>query len=250
MPPTARPALMKLWFLLDIPLSTVRIALMRNRAYFTDDDLFHLQLLFIKLDACLTDPLSFIGGESGLRKILLAEGSLTTLWNTLRRPNAVDALHLLVRHVWLPGPSIRAAMVTDKNASVLGVPLAQCGRAGYELWGLGIRKLMRPDELVMREGVRRRLKLEEQFVSMLRWGTYARTKEGKYVAVSREAAMKAVEEVVPTVEWGRGRREWRKVKKERRERMEFKFLLEDENEEWDRGRREVMELLRGQEDVD
>ncbi|PNS16475.1 hypothetical protein CAC42_209 [Sphaceloma murrayae] len=173
-------ALQKVWFLLDIPVSAPRLGLIQNRAYFTDTDLWALHLFFVKLDMYWTDPVNYLGGEKMVREYLMQERTLSTLWDFLRgRRNAsVDMLSLWVKHGYTPreriyGPLTKEGQEAWENKAeytIMDVPVAMCGRGGYELYGLGRARLIRPDELVMREQVRRQLRLEATMFKFIRYG--------------------------------------------------------------------------------
>lgn len=175
-------ALQKVWFLLDLPLSSLRIALLRNEAYFTKVDIWALHVFFVKLDMYWTDPINCTGGERMVRKYLLMEPSLTTMWDFMRGEDgdkSVDMLRLWVKHGYQPAArGVRPETERDQEAwdnvekyKVMGVPLKMCGRGGYELYGLGEQMLLRPDELVIREGVRRGYGFETQIFRMMVYGT-------------------------------------------------------------------------------
>lgn len=199
----ATAALKRLWLLLDLPLSSLRIALIQNQAYFSAQHLAVLQHLFIKLDMYFTDALSFTGGEWCTRQLLLAERGLTTLWDWLRwkgRMGAVDALALWVRHCYrVPrrGPFPEAQAVQrdweSGGARCMGTPVELCGRWGNEMRGRGEARLVGVEELVVNEGVRRGLELERELIRMMLWGYTDR--EGRTVRLPRK------EELVPSLRW-------------------------------------------------
>jgi len=196
---TTTTALLKMWFLLDLPLNVARIAMIQNRAYFLNTDLFAMMTFFIKFDMSCTDPINYTGGESIVRKCLLSEPTLTPLWDFLRRSapendhfpktsydstlrrttgfNHVDVLALFLRHCYslpLHPPDDMPHEAKEKyyrgEGRIMGLALAECGRFGNELRGRGSEKLLRPDELVLREGVRRKLDMERYLLRMVRWG--------------------------------------------------------------------------------
>lgn len=164
-------ALRKMWLLLDLQTNIHRIALIQNEDYFTKYDLYFFLHLCVKLDMHYTDPVAFVGGEGVVRKYLLGERTFSTMWDWLRGVDGtskLDVLRLWVRHGYGPvrrGPFPETAEEAKawegvKEATVVGVPVNMCGRWGNELLGRGPNKLLRPDQLVMREGVRRRLELQ------------------------------------------------------------------------------------------
>lgn len=82
----------------------------------------------------------------------------------------LDMLRLWVRHKWtIPD----YAMEPVRTMSVMGIPWSQIGTQRFER---GVSKdggepqiLLRPDELVMLEGIRRKLSLHERWTSMVSW---------------------------------------------------------------------------------
>ncbi|OQO13900.1 hypothetical protein B0A48_00775 [Cryoendolithus antarcticus] len=150
-----------------------------------------------------------------LRETLLGEKSLTPLWRVVRgwspdpgQPRVVmdrlDMLKLWVRHYYKRPEGQNQAM---KNQKIMGVPWWECGTAGLErvgqpyVKGEGTRErpwvlvkpgevhrrpdpLLRPDQLVMREGVRREMGLHHLWVRMMTWGFY--DARGRKIVVRRE----------------------------------------------------------------
>lgn len=173
-------AVKKMWFLIDIPISAPRVALIHNTAYFPANTLIVLQTMFIKLDMLYTDPLRSAGGEYRMREMLLSERSLTTLWNYLRGADGtsrLDITRLWIRHGYRRPQPVRPMtqqQQTEYEAKakmpIMGVPAKLVGRWGFECWGLGQNRLIRPDELVAKEGVRRRLNLQREYLRMISSG--------------------------------------------------------------------------------
>ncbi|GAB7351087.1 hypothetical protein MBLNU459_g1557t3 [Dothideomycetes sp. NU459] len=173
-------AVKKMWFLLDMPISAPRVALIHNSAYFTPATLVVLQTLFVKLDMLYTDPVRASGGEHRMREMLLAERSLTTLWNYLRGADGtsrLDVVRLWVRHGYKRPQPLRPLTEQAQKEweerqklPIMGVPALLVGRWGFECWGLGKNRLIRPDELVAKEGVRRRLGLQREYMRMVASG--------------------------------------------------------------------------------
>jgi len=165
LPKRARLVLKKMWFTMDLGDNARRIGLIHNKTFWTNKDLFIATMFFIKLDMRFTDPIDG-NGEMSLRKLLLAQRSLSILLAVLKRKEMVNELEMLqmyVRWKYNPAPEHR-------GMSILGVPPDQIGRGQLEGWGLGTKKLLRPDELVMRESVRRRLDFHKRYMDMMVWG--------------------------------------------------------------------------------
>ena len=165
LPKRASSVLKKVWVTMDLSDNARRIGLLHNKAFWTNKDLFVATMFFIKLDMQFTDPVDG-NGEVSLRKLLLAQRSLSTLLAVLKRKEVANELELLqmyVRWKYRPAPEHR-------GLSILGVPPEQVGKGQLEGWGLGTKKMLRPDELVMRESVRRRLDFQKQYMDMMVWG--------------------------------------------------------------------------------
>ena len=110
---------------------------MHNESYWTDNDLYNIQLLTIKLDMRFNDPIEG-PGDDGLRKLMLGQRGLTPLCHLLKRTRFIDNLEV--------------------------------GRGHLEGWGVGKVHLYRLDELVMRESCRRNMNLKSHLYTMMVWG--------------------------------------------------------------------------------
>lgn len=67
-------------------------------------------------------------------------------------------------------PKVQADYDLRQNMPIMGIPPHLVGRFGFECWGLGKQRLMRPDELVMREGLRRKLDMQRYYLRMIAAG--------------------------------------------------------------------------------
>ncbi|KAI9794512.1 MAG: hypothetical protein M1833_000372 [Piccolia ochrophora] len=157
--------LKRLWLTMDVPSNAKRIGLFHNESFWTDEDLYVATMFFFKLDMCLNDPVDG-HGETTLRRLLLGQSSLTPLWQILRRTaltTRLEILRLYVRYSWVPAEP-------NRGMSVLGVPANEVGKGCMERRGKGDQRLLRVDELVMRESERRSLGMEEYYIYMLLYG--------------------------------------------------------------------------------
>ena len=166
LPKRASIVLKKLWFTLDISDNARRVALVHNKPFWGNKDLFVATMFFIKLDMRLTDPM--LGtGETGLRSLLLNQRSLTLLHDALQRrtlTSQLDLLRLLVRHHYNPRRPLH-------DQSVCGVPAKEVGQLQYEGWGSGKPKLfLKVENLVAKEGIRRGLGIEKHYLDMMLHG--------------------------------------------------------------------------------
>ena len=166
MPKRASEAIKKIWFTIDISDNARRIGIMHNRNFWEDKDLYLATMFFLKLDMRLTHPTTG-NGETGLRKMLLGQRSLSTLARVLRREemrNRLDMLKMVIRYDYSPP--------RQTCKTILGVTAAEVGRLQWEGWGECGRKnkFVGICELVMKEGIRRRLGLQGCYVDMMCFG--------------------------------------------------------------------------------
>ena len=134
----------------------------------------------MKLCMAFGDPVDG-DGESRLVEMVLGQRSFSTLERVLSRKegrSGLEVLRMWVRWRWVARPE-------QKGMSVLGVPAAQIGKGQLEGWGRGSQKLLRVDEVVMGEGVRRGLGLDGRYVDMMRWG-FVDPETGRDVVVPGE----------------------------------------------------------------
>lgn len=180
MPKTMSLSMKKMWLTMDIPTSRRRVQLVHNEEYWTDNDLYNLQMLFVKLDLRFSDPLEG-PADDGLRKLMLGQRGLTPLCHLLKRTRFIDTLEALeacVRYSYWPRPEHR-------HLPILGVPANEVGRGHLEGWGVGLVHLYRMDELVMRESCRRNMDLKSHIITMMAWG-YVDAVTGENIKVTRE----------------------------------------------------------------
>jgi len=164
MPPEMNIALKKMWLVMDIATSARRAQVMHSE-YFTALDLFNIQMFVVKLDMRFNDPIEG-PGEDHLRKLMLGQRGLTPLCKMLKRTAFTDlgeVFRAAVRYDWEVKPEHR-------QYSIFGIPPEEIGTGHLEGWGKGRVHLYRPDELVVREAVRRRLDLKNHIMGMMLWG--------------------------------------------------------------------------------
>lgn len=178
LPKRASLVIKKIWFLMDIGDNIRRIGLMHNKTFWEDRDLYVATSFFIKLDMLLTDPIDG-NGETRLRKMLLAQRSLSTLWKVLKREQMrtqYEMMQMFVRWKYRPAQE-------DQGTSICGVPAKEIGTLQLEGWGPGPAVLLRPDEVIMREAMRRKMDLHEKYIDMMLWG-YIDKKTGEDIWVT------------------------------------------------------------------
>jgi hypothetical protein len=159
----------KIWFTMDLPGNANRIGVIHNQGYWLDKDLFLASMFFMKLDMRLTDPVEGTG-ELHLRKLLLGMRNLVPLRDLLY--GEMRVIHLLQRQVWYCYQPSQINM----HQSILGIRHDIVGNGNTENWGRGTQRLIRVDECVMREGIRRALNLHQYFIDFMLFGYVEQSK--------------------------------------------------------------------------
>jgi hypothetical protein len=164
MPEGMSLSLKKMWLIMDVSINRQRVQLLRS-PFFTDMDIFNMQLFVVKLDMRFNDP-NDGPGEDKLRKLMLGQRGLTPLCKLLKREiglTPIEIIQMGIRYAYSVRPEYR-------GLPLLGIPPEQIGVGHLEGWGNGKIHLLRPDELTMRESIRRRLGLKDHIMGMLLWG--------------------------------------------------------------------------------
>lgn len=208
LPRGTHEAIKRMWFALDLPLSAHRLAVFRNKTYFSNKSIQNATHFLIKCDMAFTDPgiepfpLNHpnqalfpnqwaFGGAVGcnLREKLVAERNFTSLWRVLRgltwdmdetsRPiGHADIMKLNVKHSfrWQDGTPEAVLKVPIMGMSYSDFKFTGCERT-YREDDNEATKLMRPcrplvplHTLLMGESTRRDMHLEMQFLDMISWG--------------------------------------------------------------------------------
>ncbi|KFY38539.1 hypothetical protein V494_04329 [Pseudogymnoascus sp. VKM F-4513 (FW-928)] len=165
LPKSTRETVLKTWVVMDVATTAGRICLVHNEAWWTDVDCWNAQAWVLKLGMRFNEPLTGIG-DDGLVRVMLGQRGLTPLWRLLTRTgfkHAVEVLRASVRYCYEVKPE-------NTGMSIFGVPPAEIGKLHLEGWGEGKIHLFRIDELVMRESVRRKLRLDDHLLYMMLWG--------------------------------------------------------------------------------
>ena len=177
LPPDTADTLAKLWFMMDIPVTGVRVKLVVNKNYFTDRNLELAQLFSVKLDMAINDAAKPSGrAPVKMRHLLWAQRSLSVMDRVLKRHACRDHLEALQMFVeWRYKPPTHF-----QGSAVMGIASDLVGALEKEGWGddfsgrgewnapRGSRfprepgpkspdrhRLIRPDNLIPREWMRR-----------------------------------------------------------------------------------------------
>lgn len=159
----------KIWFILDMPTNGARIGYIQEQNCWGNRDLLLATMFFIKLDMRFSDPVDG-NGECALRRLCLTQKSLTVLWKTLRGEmltSRLELMQMIVRTIPREDEDLDPRFAED---TVMGIAAKEIGALGKEGWGKGNDPMLRPDELVMMEGFRRRLNLQKYYVACMLWG--------------------------------------------------------------------------------
>jgi hypothetical protein len=194
MPKDMPMTLKKMWLLMDIASNAQRVQCMHSK-FFSAKDLYNVQMFIVKLDMRFNDPIDGPGNDI-LRKLMLGQRGLTPLCKMLKRTGYLDMLdvvRLSIRYDYKPDPQLRLY-------SLWGIPPEEVGVGHLEGWGKGRVHLLRPDELVIREAVRRQLDLKNHIMIMMLWG-YLDPITGKDTPATEEEKYMSDDEEKPTWGW-------------------------------------------------
>jgi hypothetical protein len=148
---------------MDIAQNGIRIAVLHSRQYWTDQDLFYASHFFMKFDMACADPVDSTG-ERALSRLFLGLPTLTCMRNLLRGDYCWwDILRIKVSYDYVPQPHHR-------HLPIFGIPPHLIGRSCLEGWGQGNTRLMRIDELVMREAIRRNIHMNQHYLDFMMYG--------------------------------------------------------------------------------
>jgi hypothetical protein len=171
--PTAIVA-QKIWFTMSFPSNGSRLALLHNQDYWSEIDLYLAIMFMIKLDMRFTDP-THGRGEVTLRKVFLGQTGLAPLHMLLTNQlNIVHVIQHFVRYDYQPS-------TTNRNLPIFGVPPLKIGRGCFEAWGAGLVPMLRIDEGVLREAIRRGIKVHKHVLDMVLYGYQERSDSTPYL---------------------------------------------------------------------
>lgn len=186
MPTTMHHSLLRLWLLMDISTSHQRQAMLRMTHLFKDIDLYNMQMFIIKLGMLFNDPV-YGPCKYDLVQLMLGQKGLYKLWQLLTRKKfnkLSDILELKLRYDF-DFFSEGGYWLENMLSQIQGIPLQEVGQQHKEGWGAGRAHLLRPDEVIPIEAVRRGLQLDEHLSQMMIWG-YFDWRTGENIVPSME----------------------------------------------------------------
>ena len=198
MPPTMHSTLLRLWLFMDVATTSGRQAMIHSTTRWRDIDLYNAQFFFVKLAMHFNDPI-FGTPSLDLLQLMLGQQGLYPLWQLLAGKNYTtlrEILRLKARYD-LDFPMHRWNHLTE---SVYGCPYEEIGSTHLEGWGTGTRHLVRADELVPQEAVRRGLQLCQHIRYMALWGYFDWYTEQNLVPTEEELYIEDEENVTETMD--------------------------------------------------
>ncbi len=159
--------LCKIWLMMDVATNVKRRSVITNRSFISDQDLYNAQLFFVKLLLLFNDPV-YGPGSGKMLYVFMGQKGLTPLWQLLRRKGFTRPHEIMQAAVRYDIPPTEDQIETAMP--IIGVPIHEAGIGHKEGWGRGARHLMRPDQFVVLEAVRRNLDLDSHLDFMTHFG--------------------------------------------------------------------------------
>lgn len=186
MPTTMHHSLLRLWLLMDIATSHQRQAMLRMTHLFKDVDLYNMQMFIIKLGMLFNDPV-YGPCKYDLVQLMLGQKGLFKLWQLLTRKkfNKLSEIMELKLRYDFNFFSEGGYWLENMLSQIQGIPFQEIGQQHKEGWGAGRAHLLRPDEVIPIEAVRRGLHLDQHLSQMVIWG-YFDWKTGENIVPSME----------------------------------------------------------------
>ncbi|KAJ0417699.1 hypothetical protein BJY00DRAFT_315646 [Aspergillus carlsbadensis] len=155
-----KPAILKLWLLMDIPDTKRRLWTIQNKNLWRDLDLFGAVFFIIRLDMFV--KLKRGNPTGGQRRLIMAQPSLTFCYKFLTGEALKDDMELLRAFVrWRYSPLPEQNM---NDEEIFGVPLAEVASLQYEGYGKDrTTKLLRPDQIILGEVHKRHLDVKDMY---------------------------------------------------------------------------------------
>lgn len=177
--PACRMAILRVWFLMDLPDNGRRISIVHDRNWYSNDILYYAMMFFIKLDMRFNEPLSRKCVQ-GTKNMLLSQPTLATLWKVLKGLALRTEFEVL--KMWIAYRHVPRNM-QEARLDLFGIPAIEVGRTQFEYWGRKLGKdpktgqwlkpikMLRPDELIIREMVRRGVAIgPNHWMRLFMWG--------------------------------------------------------------------------------
>ncbi|KAJ4377214.1 hypothetical protein N0V83_000037 [Neocucurbitaria cava] len=170
-PKAAQGSLMKFWVLMELQSSALRQAFLRDRGIWTDNDLRMMQLIMVKLDMRFADPI-LGNGVCALSGMLLTQRSLSVLLAVLRGRLKMDydtVTDIVVKTYVTEDLDTDSHPWLDDEVDN-GVPFEEWGLMCREGWHMDGRRMEPAVDMVVAEGIRRGLHVQEWLLDFVLYG--------------------------------------------------------------------------------
>jgi hypothetical protein len=174
---------MKFWSLMELNTSKLRLSFLEDTDIWTDADLINIQLFFVKLDMRFSDPI-LGNGVCQLGSLLLGQKCLSTLWKVLSGKLKLDYdnTSAMVVKTYITEELDFEAHPWLEDVDDTGVPEAQWGLLNLEGWHEDGMKMQHAVDMVITEGVRRELNIQQYYLDSVMYG-YGDSKTGENIPV-------------------------------------------------------------------
>jgi hypothetical protein len=176
----------KMWGVMEMKTTAVRLAFLRDADIWTDADLLLATAFLVKLDMRFSDPVTG-NGMAGLSHMLLTQKSLTTLANVLTGKVTLDyddATMMLVRTYPMGDLDADGIPWLDDEVDN-GVPWEEWGLLMKEGWTQYGARMESVVDMIITEGIRRELHIQQDLLDFVMCGYVDR--EGKNLPIKRRA---------------------------------------------------------------
>ncbi|KAL1799222.1 hypothetical protein ACET3X_003259 [Alternaria dauci] len=185
-PTSCEGALMKFWGLMELNTTKLRLSFLEDTDIWTDTDIISIQLFFVKLDMRFSDPI-LGNGVCQLGSLLLSQRSLETLWKVLSgklKLNYDNTSDMVVKTYLNEDLDVEAHPWLEDEGDT-GVPEEQWGLLRLEGWHEDGMPMMHAVDMVITEGVRRGLNVQQHYLDFVAYG-WVDEKTGENVPIPRQ----------------------------------------------------------------
>lgn len=173
LPSRCELALKRMWFLMDVPDNARRIGLIHVKKLVTDLDLYFMMCFLVKLDMRFNEPTAPTRHQ-GLKWMILSQRGLLPILRALKGRTLLtryDVLKTWVETKHTPSPDERGLPMFGVPGDRIGKTRREyCGQRATHDTGKPCTFLLRPDQLIMREIIKRQIGFSKHFLRCLLWG--------------------------------------------------------------------------------
>ena len=184
MPAVCEAALMKFWVLMESQTSQLRLSFLRDKAIWSDADIIAFQLFLVKLDMRFSDPV-LGNGACMLGAMLLSQRSLSALWRVLSGKAKLDydnTAEILINTYCIEDLDTEAQPWLEDMDDGEDRDGQGHGVLAREGWRRDGAKMQHAVDMVITEGVRRGLHVQQYYLDFMLYG-HVDHESGKNVPV-------------------------------------------------------------------